>query len=34
LGVLDTVVAEASYLLLDIVTKILFGIKTARLKTS
>ena len=33
-GVLDTVVAEASYLMLDIVTKILFGIKTTWLKAS
>lgn len=33
-SVLDTVVAEASYLILDVITKIIYGIKTARLKAS
>jgi sensory rhodopsin len=33
-GILDTVVAEASYLLLDITTKIIYGIMTVRLKAS
>jgi sensory rhodopsin len=32
IGVLETAVAEAGYLLLDIATKIVFGINTSRLK--
>ena len=31
-GIVDTLVAETSYLILDIITKIIFGIMTSRLK--
>jgi sensory rhodopsin len=31
-GILETLIAEASYLILDIITKIIFGIMTSRLK--
>jgi len=33
IGLLDTTISEAGYLVLDVATKIIFGIQTSRLKT-